>query len=159
MQLFKDYEDEHGVVIRPGWILNDVSLTITRKRRLITYRSDLAQPIALRAVVTMIEVLRLAWEGTRFRFRYPLPDDDRELAEATARNRRDYRHAERLAIRRLVPDALIAQADREEWEPWQLAEACGLDELTCARRVREWRASRERVVSIAAFAWDGPIPF
>lgn len=157
--MFRRYEDENGMIIRPGWIKNDAVLTLSPARALITYRSDLAKPTALLAVVTLLEVMTLRWPGYQFRLRYPLPSDDYAMAEAVSRRRRDYRQAERLAIRRLLPDGLLEQADREEWEPWQLAEACGLDEMTCARRVREWRASRERVVSIAAFAWDGPIPF
>ena len=137
MQRFRIYEGEFGITIQPGWIKSDAVLTINRKRTLITYRRDLRDSDpgrALLAVTTLIEVLGLEWEGRQFRVRFPLPDDERETAEATARARRDYRKPERLALRRLLPDQLLEEAELREWSMWDLADLSGLDEETCRRR-------------------------
>lgn len=154
MQRFRYFEAEYGVDIRPGWIKSDAVLTVNRKRTLITYRRDLldsAPARALLAVATLIEVLGLDWEGRQFRVRFPLPDDSPETTEATACARRDYRRPERLAIRRLLPDDLLEEAERKDWPMWEIAEMSGLDEETCLRRVREWQESRRRIVHIAAY--------
>lgn len=163
MQLLRDYEDEYGVTIRPNWIEHDVFMTVGAKRTVISYRHRLAQAQVVLGVTTLLEVIGLRWPGMRFGFRYPLRSDSLDEKDATARTRRDYRVPERLAIRRLIPDSLLEVAEREEWELWQLAEACGLDEFTCAGRVRMWQEARQPIVNIVTFAaavdLDGPIPF
>lgn len=159
MQRFRDFEDAFGVVIRSGWIRNDISMTIGKKRTLITYSAALAAPIALLAVTTMIEVLDLRWEGRQFRFRYPHPADEPEEGRKVRAVRRDYRKPERLARRRLLPSALLEQAEREEWGPGRLQDACGMDLASIEARVREWQSGRPRVVLLDAFNLDGPIPF
>lgn len=43
------------------------------------------------------------------------------------------------ALHRLIPDALVAQAEREEWEPWQLAEAAEVSDAAAALRMELWQ--------------------
>jgi hypothetical protein len=139
VQRFRDYEVIHGVTIRPGWIVNHVSLTITLARTTITYSHVLDRRMALLGVTMALGIIIKQWPGSRFRFRFPLPDDGLEMTQAAVRVRRDYRIVERWARRELLPNAMLDQAEREGWEDWQVLEACGLDWESYRKRVQEWR--------------------
>lgn len=160
MQQFRDYEDTTGAIIRPGWIVNDVCMTIGRARTTITYSAGLSPQVALLAVTMMIEILELGWAGSRFLVRYPLPDDGAATKRAASRERRDYRIPERRARRRLIPDWMLERAAREAWEPWMLEEESGLDGESCRKREAEWREGRAGIIWIGeCVSLDGPIPF
>lgn len=149
MRWIRDLEESCGLVIRAGWLANDVSLTIGHKRSVLTYGHKLEEdePLLRLGLYMMIGVLRLKWDGTRFRFRFPLPDDSAEMSAKTARGRRDYRIVERWARRELIPDSLLERASLEEWDNWRLMEASGLDAESCRKRVSEWRANRKGLIA------------
>jgi hypothetical protein len=161
---FDDLSIQHGFVIRSAWIEHDVHLTIRPGGRvIITYCSSLSHAYARLAVETMVEVVDLVrwgrWEGSRFGFRYPLADDSADLGERSRKGRRDYRIPERRARRRLIPDALLDQAERECWDWWMLIEATDLNDDICHARWREWKAERPGIIYLPLGDLDGAIPF
>lgn len=158
-QWIADYELRWGVEIHSGWMVNAAAMTIRPDGSVrVSYAAQLDEQHARLAVTMMLGVLALGWIGARFRFRFPLPDDSPELRRASERGRRDYRITERWALRYLLPDEVLAQAEREEWEAWQLQEHSGLDAEACERRVLEWRLKRANARP-ATISLDGPIPF
>lgn len=142
-QWIADYELEWPVIIRSRWMVNAAAMTIRRDGTIvISYAAHLTPQQARLAVTMMLGVFDLGWPGTHFRVRLPLPDDSPDMRRATERGRRDYRQAERWARRYLLPDHVLDQAEREEWEMWQFEEFCGLDRESIERRVLEHRIKR-----------------
>lgn len=127
---------KHNVNLRSRWMSNDLSLTrFPTGNAALTYCKRLTRPEAVVGMAMMLGVLEMGWEGSQFRFRFPLPEDSEILQYKSRRKvRRDYRLACKWAANFLITDRMLADLRRDGKEPWELCETeCVTPEIVACR--------------------------
>lgn len=122
----------HRVVVRLSADLPTASL-VMRAGPVVLVSLHRRLPATLAREELAYSLGRLALEGPPEPGDYLLPERVK---------RRLSRRAMVWALARLMPEELVRQAEREEWEPWQLAEAAGVSVEAAALRIELWRQGR-----------------
>lgn len=118
---------KYNVDLRSTSLSNDVAMTRNPTGTVVlTYSDRLSKAEAVVGVAMMLGVLEMSWEGSQFRFRFPVQDDPLPLRLRSRRARRDYRQAFKWAARYLIPDRMLDDLRREGREPWELCEREGV---------------------------------
>lgn len=114
---------KYNVDLRSTWLANDVAMTKNPTGTVvITYCKRLSMQEAVVGVAMMLGVLEMRWQGSQFRFRFPIPSDPLPLKTRARQARRDYRQAMRWASRYLIPERMLKDLESEGREPWELCE-------------------------------------
>lgn len=155
---------QYNVALRTRWMAHDACLTRSRGGAVwaLSISAGLEPPERRVGSALMLEVIGLSWPGVQFRFRFPLPQDDQTLRQRTERQRRDYCVPYRLAMRALVPDALLEGFEREGLDARAAAEEAGVPLSDLAWRVSDWRSrlttpAPAKVTSISEYLASGTL--
>lgn len=105
-------------------------LTLMYGDPILSVQEGLEGPELVEAIAIQIGHLVMGSAGRRYRL---LPESLQRLCI-----RKDWCRAEKWAAGVMVPDDVLARAEREEWEPWQIAEECQITERLVGIRLDEW---------------------
>ncbi|MNL19946.1 hypothetical protein D3C87_1411720 [compost metagenome] len=132
--------------LNQGHLKSDSCLSQINGFFVLSVRRGLEGPELVEAIAVQIARLVLGHEGRRWRWL-----DARQ-------DRREWTQALRWAAKTLIPDELMVQAEREEWELWQLAEEAGVTERLAGIRMDGWLVNHLVPDRLVAESMDRP-PF
>lgn len=112
--------------LNQGHLKSDSCLSQFNGFVVLSVRRGLEGPELAEAIAVQIGRLVLGHAGRRWRW-----TDERQ-------DRKEWIQALRWAARTLIPDELMATAERQEWELWEIAKEAGVTERLVGIRMDDW---------------------